>query len=137
MDGISRKADLLAPGVWPPPGCFGRFRQPTCWSARRILKTGPTRGPSHVTEHTRYNPQSVSRDQLKSVGAPADRTALSALRRLEPDLEADVEISQEQQHRLLYRSQRGAGRAPRQFADLDAAGRMRGSLDAWRAELTA
>lgn len=62
MDGISRKA-VRPTGSWcvASQGAGLRFRQPTCWSARRILKTGPTRGPSHVSD-TRYNPQNVSRE---------------------------------------------------------------------------
>lgn len=105
MDGISRKA-VRPTGSWcvASQGAGLRFRQPTCWSARRILKTGPTRGPSHVSD-TRYNPQNVSRDQLKSVGAPADRTALSALRRLkgfDQILKLMSGMLRERQHRLLY-----------------------------------
>lgn len=122
MDGISRKA-VRPTGSWcvASQGAGLRFRQPTCWSARRILKTGPTRGPSHVSD-TRYNPQNVSRDQLKSVGAPRrpDRPFRAApAQRLRPDLEADVGDVAGTAAPAAVPSQRGTGRAA-QFADLDA-----------------
>lgn len=129
MDGISRKA-VRPTGSWcvASQGAGLRFRQPTCWSARRILKTGPTRGPSHVSD-TRYNPQNVSRDQLKSVGAPRrpDRPFRAApAQRLRPDLEADVGDVAGTAAPAAVPGQRGTGRAAAVRRPRRAAGRMRG-----------